>query len=79
VHDNEVTAHILAIADAGALIPMCAWCKRIKVDDEWVLPPRVALNAIDVRNTVSHTICPSCAAQQTGSRPEPGSFVEPGS
>jgi hypothetical protein len=66
VYDDEVTAHILALADAGALISMCAWCERIKVDDEWVQPSRVALNTIAVRNTVSHTICPSCAARQTG-------------
>ena len=64
--EGEVTAHLLAISDAGALIPMCAWCERIRIDDEWVKPPRVALAAIDVRNAVSHTICPSCAAEQTG-------------
>jgi hypothetical protein len=66
VYDSEVTAHILEMSDAGTLIPMCAWCERIKVDDEWVRPPRVALSAIDVANAVSHTICPSCAARQTG-------------
>jgi hypothetical protein len=66
VYDDEVTAHILAMSENGALIPMCAWCERINVDEEWVQPPRVALDAIDVRNTVSHTICPSCAARQTG-------------
>ncbi len=64
--EGDVTAHILAISDAGALIPMCAWCERIRIDDEWVKPPRVALAAIDVRNAVSHTICPSCAAGQPG-------------
>jgi hypothetical protein len=66
VNEDEVTAHILAMSETGALIPMCAWCERIRVDDEWVQPPHVALNAIDVRHTVSHTICPSCAARQTG-------------
>jgi hypothetical protein len=66
VHDNDVTAHLLAIADAGSLIPMCAWCERIQFDGEWVQPPRAALSQIDVANTVSHTICPRCAAEQTG-------------
>jgi hypothetical protein len=66
VYDSDVTAHILAMSEAGALIPMCAWCGRIRVDEQWVEPPRVALVAIDVANTVSHTICPSCAARQTG-------------
>jgi hypothetical protein len=70
VFEGEVTAHILAISDAGALIPMCAWCERIRLDDEWVQPPRVALDAIDVRNSVSHTICPDCAAAHT---PKPAS------
>jgi hypothetical protein len=64
VYDGEVTAHVLAMSDAGALIRMCAWCERIQIDDEWVQPPRVALAAIDVPNSVSHTICPSCTARQ---------------
>lgn len=65
MYDPEVTAHILAISDAGALVPMCAWCGRVRIDDQWVQPPRVALDAIDVRNSVSHTICPDCAIEQT--------------
>jgi hypothetical protein len=73
VYDDEVTAHILAMCDTGALIPMCAWCERIRVDDDWVQLPRVALAAIDVRNTVSHTICPSCAAQQQTRKSGPSS------
>jgi hypothetical protein len=66
VSEGEVTAHILAIAEAGALVPMCAWCGRIRIDDKWMQPPRVALDAIDVRNSVSHTICPECAAEHSG-------------
>ena len=65
MYDGEVTAHILAISDAGSLIPMCAWCGRVRIDEQWVEPPRAALAAIDVVNTVSHTICPECAAKQT--------------
>ncbi len=64
MHDNDVTAHLLAKADAGSLIPMCAWCERIRFDGEWVQPPHAALAQIDVPNTVSHTICPTCAAEQ---------------
>ncbi len=59
--DGDVTAHILAISEAGALIRMCAWCERIMLEDEWLQPPQVALAAIDLRNAVSHTICPECA------------------
>jgi hypothetical protein len=67
VSDSEVSAHIRAMSEAGALIRMCAWCERIELDDEWVQPSRVTLTAIDVHNTVSHTICPACAVEQTGS------------
>jgi hypothetical protein len=67
--DSEVTAHVLAMSHAGALIAMCAWCERINVEDEWVRPPSVALAAIDVPSSVSHTICPSCAARQKAAPP----------
>lgn len=65
MYEGEVTAHILAISDAGALVPMCAWCGRVRIDDNWVEPPQAALDAIDVRTSVSHTICPDCAAKHT--------------
>ena len=68
VHDEEVTAHLLAIADAGSLIPMCAWCGRIQFGADWVQPPSRALVRIDLTNTVSHTICPTCAAEQGDGR-----------
>lgn len=66
MYNSELTERVLALSEAGVLIPMCAWCERIRIDDEWVEPPRVALAAIDVRNALSHTICPSCAGAQTG-------------
>jgi hypothetical protein len=40
---------------------ICAWCARIVIDGEWLLPPRAALTAIDARLTLSHSICPRCA------------------
>lgn len=66
MYNSEVVERVLAMSDAGVLIPMCAWCERIAVDGEWLRPPRGALAVIDVRNSLSHTICPSCAAEQTG-------------
>ena len=66
--ESEVTAHILAMSDAGALVPICAWCERIRLDDKWVQPPPAVLAAIDVRNAASHTICPTCAAEHTPAR-----------
>jgi len=58
---SEVTRRILADYEAGDLITICAWCGRVDVDGEWVLPPREALTAIDSRYTLSHSICPECA------------------
>jgi hypothetical protein len=66
VYNSEMAERVLALFEAGVLIPMCAWCERINLDDEWLRPPRLALAAIDVPNALSHTICPSCAAEQTG-------------
>ena len=61
VHDGDVKAHMLGMSESGVLIPMCAWCERIELEGEWVEPPRGALDAIDTRNSVSHSICPACA------------------
>jgi hypothetical protein len=66
VYNSDVVERVVEMADAGVLIPMCAWCERIELDGEWVQPPYGALSVIDVRNAVSHSICPPCAAEQTG-------------
>ena len=52
--------------EAGELISTCAWCGRISIDDEWILPPHAALTAIDAPRTLSHSICPTCAGAQPG-------------
>jgi hypothetical protein len=59
---DEVTRRILATYEAGDLITMCAWCRRIEIDGEWPLAPRAALTAIDSLHTLSRSICSSCAA-----------------
>jgi hypothetical protein len=56
-----VTRRILATYEAGGLVTMCAWCRRVEIDGEWVLAPRQALTAIHSRYTLSHSICPECA------------------
>jgi hypothetical protein len=59
---------VLAAHEAGDLITMCAWCKRITLDgEEWVRAPHAALTAIDARLTLSHSICPECALEPPGS------------
>lgn len=57
----DVTRSILDAYEAGDLITMCAWCRRVEIGDEWLLAPRAALTAIDARYTLSHSICPACA------------------
>jgi hypothetical protein len=59
---DEVTRRILATYEAGGLITMCAWCRRVELDGEWLPAPRAALTAIDSRYTLSHSICPACSA-----------------
>jgi hypothetical protein len=58
---GEVTKRILTTYEAGDLITMCAWCRRVEFDGEWLLAPRAALTAIEARYTLSHSICPGCA------------------
>lgn len=60
---DEVTRRVLAVYEAGELLMECAWCLRVTFDGEWPLVPRAALAAIDRQNSVTHGICPSCAAQ----------------
>jgi hypothetical protein len=43
---------------------MCAWCERVEIDGEWLLAPRAAITAIDAQFTLSHSICPACAAER---------------
>lgn len=58
---NEVTGHMLATYEAGEMITICAWCKRVEIDGEWLLTPRATLTAVDARHTVTHSICPACS------------------
>jgi hypothetical protein len=53
---------MLATYEAGEMVTMCAWCRRVEIDSEWLLAPRAALTAIDSKYTLSHSICPECAA-----------------
>jgi hypothetical protein len=60
---NEATRRILTAYEIGDLITMCGWCRRVQLDGEWVMAPHAALSAIDARCTLSHSICPVCAAE----------------
>jgi hypothetical protein len=60
---DEVTRRVLARYEAGDLVTACAWCRRVGLDGEWLLVPRVALAVIDHPNSLTHGVCPSCAAR----------------
>lgn len=63
---SDVTKRMLADYEAGELITMCAWCRRVELDGKWLLAPRAALTSIDSPYTLSHSICPDCSeANQT--------------
>jgi hypothetical protein len=47
--------------DAGQILPACAWCGRVRIDDTWLVPSPGILAAIDQRNMFSHSICNGCA------------------
>jgi len=63
VEANEVFSRIVEIYEEGGIMPTCAWCGRVRIDDAWVVPPAAALDAIDARNTLSHSICDACASR----------------
>jgi hypothetical protein len=69
---DEVTRRILATYEAGDLVTICAWCRRVEIDGAWLLAPRAALTAIDAQFTLTHSICPVCAG---GSREASGASV----
>jgi hypothetical protein len=60
---TDIFAWIVASYERGELLARCAWCGRVRVDDDWVAPPLAALAAIDQANTVSHSICESCTQE----------------
>ena len=62
VDAQEVFDRIVEIYDDGGVLPICAWCGRVRIDDEWLVPPPAALAAIDDRNTLSHSMCDACAS-----------------
>jgi hypothetical protein len=43
VFADEITSRVLAQYDAGGLVTLCGWCKRVRLDNEWHLTPLTAL------------------------------------
>ena len=63
MHPGEVQAKIAEAYDAGELIPVCAWCGRLSIEGEWIVPPTGVLATLDEPMTVSHSICPECSSK----------------
>jgi len=61
VDRNVVLQKIWEAAESGELIPVCAWCGRVRIDGEWVEPPHGSLDTVDQRMSLSHSVCPDCA------------------
>ena len=66
--EDDVSSHIWATFAAGGLIASCAWCERMRIDGIWLVPPPAALAAIDVRTSLTHSICDDCAQTASGPR-----------
>jgi len=60
MESGEVFSHIWHSFDTGRVVPICAWCGRVRIDDTWLVPPPAVLTAIDERHALSHTICERC-------------------
>ena len=59
--DPDTFSRIWTAFDDARVLPACAWCKRVRIDDTWLMPSPAALAAIDERYAFSHTICDACA------------------
>jgi hypothetical protein len=57
----DTFSRIWSAFDAGQILPACAWCGRVRIDDTWLVPSPGILAAIDERNMFSHSICDGCA------------------
>jgi hypothetical protein len=59
-------AQIRTIKGAGAKVPICAWCSRIRIDDDvWLVPLPAVVAAFEGTDTFTHTICDQCADELT--------------
>jgi hypothetical protein len=53
---------MLTMYEAGDLITMCPWCRRVEIDGEWERAPQAALSVTDAvcTWTLSDSLCPRC-------------------
>jgi hypothetical protein len=65
--NDDLFSRIWTAFETARVLPACAWCGRVRVDEGWVVPPPAALAAIDQRYTLSHSICDRCATTYAAS------------
>ncbi len=61
IGSSDAVARFWTAFDTGHILPACAWCGQVRIDEVWLRPPRAALAAIDERYAFSHSICDPCA------------------
>jgi len=58
-----VFAAIWDAFERGNLIVQCAWCRSVRLGVKWVVASPSVFSAIDAGPSLSHSICPGCAAR----------------
>ena len=76
---SDAFSQIWTAFDAGEILPACAWCGRVQIDETWVSPSPAALAAIDQRYTFSHSVCDACAGILSDAGARKGSAAPAGS
>jgi hypothetical protein len=52
-------AHHVGLAVLSSLLPMCAWCRRVRdLDESWITLEAYLQERTDTR--FSHGLCPDC-------------------
>ena len=67
---NQLRAALEKVRRLGALVPVCAWCERVR-DDEGSWTRLEAFFDKHAGAEVSHRICPECAEAYGGGRAAP--------
>jgi GAF domain-containing protein len=64
---SEKQAAIRQVEDLKELLPMCAWCKKVRDDSGYWQQVELFINT-QTGSDVTHGICPDCAVKLTGKR-----------
>jgi hypothetical protein len=61
---EALTAARALVRDRHRLAKRCAWCGRLELGDHWTAPEELpAFLSSEVRDRISHGICPDCLAR----------------